>query len=153
MLPSDIRVGRNHKCDSKVRIILVHSIHITRPVPLQEVAGSLDSTSAPARYHRTWTRVSWALSRGGKGSAQTHSHWRRLFPLGHRHRWKAKCFISIHKDVVFKNRGIVILDQKGKYWGGKNPMIKLTVYSTGGSNCHAVQLDGFVWMLKLPHRL
>lgn len=39
MLPSDIQVGRNHKCDSKVRIILVHNIHITRPVLCRKLLG------------------------------------------------------------------------------------------------------------------
>ena len=46
----------------------------------------------------------------------------KLMPTkGHHHidRWKAKCFISIHKDMFLKNRGMIILHQKGKYSGQK----------------------------------
>ena len=68
MLPVDKQEGQNHKYGSKVRIILVHSIRIKRPLLL------LVLRQQALRHLPTCTQVPRALSRNVNGSAQTHTH-------------------------------------------------------------------------------
>ena len=60
MLPGDKQVGQNHKYGSKVRIILVHSIHIKRPLPMQVLR------QLALRHLPTCPQVPHALSRDVK---------------------------------------------------------------------------------------
>lgn len=120
ILPDDKQVGQISqkwwslgKWESVWSAFPSNGIHVMRPVPLQEVAGSWDSTSAPAQVPPSLHPGPPSSQSGYEGISpnpfpQTYQtpYSRCLFLLRHLYKWKTKCFISVYQDVVFKNRAI-----------------------------------------------